>query len=129
MSEPYRRPINPSTWWLKNPNYRFVMYRELTSVFIIAFLLIFLWFLCSLARGPEAYNAFLQRLSSPWSFFFHLATLIAACFHSCTFFNLTPKAIVVRKGEEKIADAFLIAPNYVGWLTVSVVIFLIATWS
>ena len=128
MSEPYRRPVS-NTWWLKNPNYRFFMYRELTVVFILAFLIIFLWFLASLARGPEAYNAFLQRLSSPWSFLFHTLALIAACFHSSTWFNLTPKAVVVRKGEEKLPDAFLIAPNYVGWLTISVIIFLIATWS
>jgi len=128
MSEPYRRPVS-NTWWLKNPNYRFFMYRELTAVFVLAFLLVFLWFLASLARGPEAYNAFLQRLSSPWSFLFHTLALIAACFHSSTWFNLTPKAVVVRKGEEKLPDAFLIAPNYVGWLTISVIIFLIATWS
>jgi len=96
---------------------------------VLAFLLVFLWFLSSLARGPEAYNAFLQRLSSPWSFLFHMVALIAACFHSSTWFNLTPKAVVVRKGEEKLPDAFLIAPNYVGWLTISVIIFLIATWS
>ena len=128
MSEPYRRPVS-NTWWLKNPNYRFFMYRELTAVFILAFLIIFLWFLSSLARGPEAYNVFLQRLSSPWSFLFHMVALIAACFHSSTWFNLTPKAVVVRKGEEKLPDAFLIAPNYVGWLTISVIIFLIATWS
>ena len=128
MSEPYRRPVS-NTWWLKKPNYRFFMYRELTAVFILAFLIIFLWFLSSLARGPEAYNAFLQRLSSPWSILFHIVALIAACFHSSTWFNLTPKAVVVRKGEEKLPDAFLIAPNYVGWLTISVIIFLIATWS
>ena len=128
MSEPYRRPVS-NVWWLKNPNYRFFMYRELTAVFVLAFLLVFLWFLASLARGPEAYNAFLQRLSSPWSFLFHTLALIAACFHSSTWFNLTPKAVVVRKGEEKLPDAFLIAPNYVGWLTISVIIFLIATWS
>jgi fumarate reductase subunit C len=128
MSEPYRRPVS-NMWWLKNPNYRFFMYRELTAVFVLAFLLVFLWFLASLARGPEAYNAFLQRLSSPWSFLFHTLALIAACFHSSTWFNLTPKAVVVRKGEEKLPDAFLIAPNYVGWLTISVIIFLIATWS
>jgi len=128
MSEAYRRPVS-DTWWLKNPNYRFFMYRELTAVFVLAFLLVFLYFLRQLASGPEAYNAFLRRLSSPWSFIFHTAALVAACFHSSTWFNLTPKAVVVRKGEEKIPDAFLITPNYVGWLTISVIIFLIATWS
>ena len=128
MSELYRRPVE-NNWWMKNPNYRFFMYRELTAVVVLAFLIIFLLFLCNLARGPEAYNAFVQRLSSPWSFFFHTVALIAAAFHSSTWFNLVPKAIVVRKGEEKVPDAFLIAPHYVGWLTVSVIIFLIATWS
>ena len=128
MSEPYRRPI-ANTWWLKNPHYRFFMYRELTAVFVLLFLLVFLLFLGSVAQGPEAYNAFLAGLSSPLSILFHILVLIAACFHSCTFFNLTPKAIVIRKGEEKLPDAFLIAPNYVGWVTVSVIIFLIATWS
>jgi len=128
MSELYRRSVS-NTWWLKNRNYRLFMFRELTAVFVLAFLIIFLLFLRKLASGPEAYNAFLHRLSSPWSFFFHLAALIAACYHTSTWFNLTPKAVVVRRGEERIHDAFLIAPNYVGWLTISVIIFLIATWS
>ena len=41
MSEVYRRPVS-NTWWLKNRNYRLFMFRELTAVFVLAFLIIFL---------------------------------------------------------------------------------------
>jgi fumarate reductase subunit C len=128
MSEPYRRAVS-KTWWMKNRNCQLFMCRELTAVFIGLFLLIFLLFLVKLAQGPDAYTSFVASLSSPVLLLFHILALVAACYHSITWFNLTPKAVVVRQGEDRLPDAFLIAPNYVGWGTISIIILIIATWS
>ncbi|MGE0825117.1 MAG: fumarate reductase subunit C [Candidatus Binatia bacterium] len=128
MSEPYRRPFS-TTWWLKNSHYKLYMCRELTAVFVGIFLIIFLVFLIRLAQGPEAYSSFVASLSSPVSFLFHILAFIAACYHSITWFNLTPKVAVIRRGEERLPDALVIAPNYVGWATISIIILVIATWS
>ena len=121
MRGPYRRPMS-STWWLNKRNYLLFMLRELTSVFIAAFLVFYLVQLAHLAQGPESYAAFLaQRASFGWMFF-HLLALVAALYHSITWFNLTPKVMVMRRGEERVPPVFIAGSNYLAWLAISVVI-------
>ena len=122
MSEPYRRPISSTTWWLSKRNYVLFMLRELTSVLIAAFLVVYLIQLAQLAQGAEAYTAFLDRLASPGWIVFHLLVLIAALYHTITFFNLTPKIIVVRRGEESVPPVLIAGSHYAAWLVTSVVI-------
>jgi fumarate reductase subunit C len=98
------------------------MLRELTSVFIAAFLIVYLVQLARLAQGAEAYTAFLQRLTSPGWIVFHLLALIAALYHSITWFNLLPQVMVIRRGEERVPPAFVAGSNYVAWAAISVVI-------
>jgi fumarate reductase subunit C len=121
MKEPYRRPMS-STWWMSNPNYKLFMVREATAIFVGAFLVVFLLFLRNLAKGPDAYQAFVHGLSSPLWIVFHVIVLAMAMYHSITWFNLTPKAVVVRMGEDKVPPVFLIGPNYAGWLGISLLI-------
>jgi len=98
------------------------MLREMTSVFIAAYLILFLFQLNQLARGAEAYTAFLARLASPGWIIFHLVALVAALYHSITTFNLTPTIVVVRRGEERVPPMFVAGPGYIAWLAISTVI-------
>jgi fumarate reductase subunit C len=121
MREPYQRAV-PPTWWLSKRNYLLFMLRELTSVLIAAFLIVYLVQLARLAQGAEAYTAFLQRLASPGWIVFHLLALVAALYHSITSFNLTPKIVVVPLGEERVPPVFIASSGYVAWLAISLVI-------
>jgi succinate dehydrogenase subunit C len=116
----------PATWWLNKRNYLLFMLRELTSVFIAAFLILYLVQLARLAQGAEAYAAFLQRLASPGWIVFHILALVAALYHSITWFNLLPQVMVVRRGEERVPPALIAGSNYVAWLAISLVIAWIA---
>jgi fumarate reductase subunit C len=117
----YKRPMS-WTWWLDKRAYLLFMLREMTSIFIAAYLALFLIQIAQLSRGAEAYAAFLKRLASPGWILFHLVAFVAALYHSITWFNLTPKVFPVRMGEERLAPIFVIAPNYVAWVAVSAVI-------
>ncbi|MFQ5656578.1 MAG: fumarate reductase subunit C [Candidatus Methylomirabilales bacterium] len=119
--KPYRRPIS-RTWWLEKRSYLLFMLREMTSIFIAAFLVVTLVQLSQLARGPGAYAAFLERMTSPGWVLFHLLALVAALYHTITWFNLTPKILVVRMGEERLTPIYVAAPNYVVWVVISAVI-------
>lgn len=125
MSEPYHRPISATTWWLAKRNYVLFMLRELTSVFIAVFLVVFLVQLAELAEGAEGYAAAAARLASPGWIVFHLLVLVAALYHSITWFNLTPQVIIVRRGEERVPPVVIAGAHYLAWLVVSVVILLI----
>jgi len=111
-----------STWWLGKPNYLLFMLRELTSVFVAAFLIFYLVQLSHLAKGTESYTAFLGQRSSFGWVLFHILALIAALYHSVTWFNLTPKVMVMYRGEEKVPPALIAGPHYAAWVVISVVI-------
>jgi fumarate reductase subunit C len=71
------------------------------------------------ARGPEAYARFLSRLGTPLFVFLHVVVFLFVLFHSITWFNLAPKAMVVRVKGQRVPDAVVIALNYGAWLVLS----------
>ena len=119
--KPYVRPV-PATWWLRRPSYFVFMMREFSSVFIAVYLVMFLVMIDRLALGPEAYGAYLEGLKSPLAILFHAVALAFALLHTITWFQATPKAMPVWKGEERLPSAMLIVPNYVAWAVASAVI-------
>ena len=119
--KPYMRPM-PATWWLKRSPYFLFMLRELTAVFVGAYVVIFLVIIRRLNEGRAAYEAFLASLKSPLAILFHVVALAFALFHTITWFHLTPKAMAVRIGEERVNPTMIIAPNYVAWAAVSAII-------
>ncbi len=118
---PYRRSISPM-WWLRNRAYFLFMVREWTSVFIAAYLVLFLLLLRKLAIGREAYEAYLQFLATPGMLLFHVLALGFALFHAVTWFAILPKVLVVRRGEERVAPGIVAGVNYGAWIAVSVLI-------
>ncbi len=118
---PYRRPIAP-TWWLTNRAYFFFMIRELTSVFIAAYLALFLLMLRKLTIGRDAYEAYLRFLATPGMLVFHVLALGFALYHTVTWFNITPKVLVVRFREERVPARIVAGLNFAAWIVISVVI-------
>ncbi len=118
-------PKMPATWWLKDPRYFLFMLREFSSVFIAIFLVVFLVQLYQLRRGPEAYAAFARVLTSPGWIIFHGVALLFALYHSLTWLNLMPQALVIRLGKRQMPPTLITAANVGGWLVVSLVILLL----
>lgn len=123
MSEPLRRP-QPATWWLQRGAYFQFMMRELSALFIAAWLTLFVGMICRLLEGPEAYEKYLKGVmfAKP-TVVFHFVALAFALLHSFTWFNSTPKSMTIWRGEEKLPDAALIAPNYVALVVFTAFLF------
>jgi succinate dehydrogenase subunit C len=119
--KPYIRRM-PASWWLKQPSYLLFMLRELSCVFVGGYVVLFLMMIRSLAQGPDQYEAFLGMLRSPLAILFHVVALAFALLHTITWFQATPKAMAVWKGEERLPPAMMIIPNYVAWVVVSGVV-------
>jgi fumarate reductase subunit C len=117
----YRRRVSV-WWWLQNRTYAGFVLRELTSVFVAFFALVLLWQLRALAEGPEAYAQFLARLGTPLFLVLHAVTFVAVLFHSITWFNLAPRAMVVRLRGKRLPDQVVVGANYAAWIVLSVVI-------
>ena len=118
-------PRMPATWWLRKPSYFLFMLRELSSVFIALFLVVFLVQIFQLTRGPEAYVAFSQKLSSPGWVIFHVVALVFAIYRSITWFQSTAVVLAIRLGEHEIPRGAVTAVNIGVWIAVSLIILIL----
>jgi fumarate reductase subunit C len=113
------RPKMPATWWLTKKSYFLFMLRELSSVFIALFLLVYLYQIYQLTQGPEAYVAFSRRLSSPGWIFFNLIAFLFAVYHSVTWFQSSAVVLPVRLGEHLVPRQIVTALHIGAWVVVS----------
>jgi fumarate reductase subunit C len=117
----YRRRVSV-WWWLQHRAYTGFVLRELTSVFVAFFAGVYLWQLSALARGPEAYARFLARMASPVFVALNGIAFVFVLYHSITWFNLAPKAMVMRISGKRVPDAVIIGLNYAAWVVLSVLV-------
>ncbi len=106
-------------WWLGQPSYLKFILREISSVFVAFFVVITLLQVRALGRGPEAYAGFQRWLESPLLIALNAISLAFVVFHAITWFNLAPRALVVRWRGKRLPDALISGPNYVAWLAAS----------
>ena len=114
----YRRRVSV-WWWLQNRSYAGFVVRELTSVFVAFFAVVYLWQLLALAQGPEAYAQFLARLRTPLFLALDTVAFLFVLFHAVTWFNLAPKAMVLRFSGKRMPDWVIVGSNYAAWLVLS----------
>lgn len=120
------RPIEyvhtfPANWWLRKGTYFLFMVRELTSLFVLGYV-VFLLVLVALADDPASFSQLFETLQSPWSVTLHLVALAMVIFHAITWINLTPKVLVVWLGEERVPPFMIAGSNFVAWLVTSAVV-------
>ena len=108
----------PANWWMMKKTYVLFIVRELTCVFVGGYAL-FLLVLVSRAGDPDA---FAELLKSPLLIALQIIALPMLLYHSITWINLTPKVMVVWRGEERVSPLLIAAANYVAWAIVSIVI-------
>jgi len=106
-------------WWLQNRSYAEFVLRELTSVFVAFFAVVYLWQLRALVQGPEAYGQFLARLKTPLFLALDAVAFLFVLFHAITWLNLAPKAIVMRLRGKRVPDWVILSSNYAAWLVLS----------
>jgi succinate dehydrogenase subunit C len=116
------RPRVSTYWWLGQWGYLKFILRELSSIFVAYFVVLILLQLCALRNGPEAYAAFQSWLRMPGIVALNVVSLAFVLFHTITWFNLAPRALVVRLGGTRLPDPLIAGSNYVAWLVVSVAV-------
>ena len=121
------QPRHPILWWIKKWAYvRFIL-REMTSLAVMFYAVVLVLYVNAVSKGPEAFAAFSEWLASPLSISLHPVAFLFAVFHSYTWFNLAPKAMVVRVGTKKVPESVILGANYAMWAGVSIVLFWILT--
>jgi len=109
-------------WWVRKKAFVKFISRELTSIFVAGYAILLIVQMRALAHGEQAWEAMSRWLSTPFSIGLHLIILGCVLFHSITWFNLAPKAMVVKIGKWRIPDAAVLTGNYAAWIVLSVTV-------
>ena len=116
--ETYKPKLSP-TWWLKSRNYFLFMMRELSSVFVAAFVFLFLYQLFALAEGEEAYRDCRDLLTTPAFVAFYAVAFVFALYHTITWLGVMGRVQVVRLGAFTVPPKLVTAGAFVGFFFVS----------
>ena len=112
-------PPMPATWWLRHRRYFLFMMRELSSVFVAIFVLLYLYEFFLLSKGPEVYELFHQSLRSVGFLVFYAVALIFSLYHTCTWFGVLGKIQVVRLGRWTVPPGLVTASAFGAWIIAS----------
>ena len=111
-------------WWLTRWVYLKFILRESSAVFVAWTVVLTLLQIRALARGPADYAEFQNWLRSPLLLALNAVSLLFVVFHAVTWFNLAPKAMVIRLRGKRLPNLAISAPNYAAWVVLSAAI----TW-
>jgi fumarate reductase subunit C len=117
----YRQRVSTYWWLWRWPYLKFIL-RELSSVFVAYFVVLVLLQLRALSHGPEAYATFQVWLQTPRVIALHGVSLLFVLFHTMTWFNLAPRAMVVRLYGRRVPDLLIAGSNYAAWVVTSVAV-------
>ena len=117
-SKTYKKRMSIFWWTSRWAHIKFIG-RELTSVFVAGYAILFLFYVRSIFQGQESYDAFSSLMRSPFMILLHCIALLALLFHSITWFNLAPKAMVIKVGEKTVPGFVIVLMNYGGWVVIS----------
>ena len=116
------RPPMPATWWLRHRRYFLFMMRELSSVFVALFVLLYLYEFFLLSKGPQVYGLFQESLRSAGFLVFYAVALVFALYHTCTWFGVLGKIQVVRLGNWTVPPGLVTAGAFGAWIIASLFI-------
>jgi fumarate reductase subunit C len=120
-SQWYRPPVS-RLWWVHRPSYLLFVLRELSSVFVAWFVAYLLLLIDAVNRGSDAYRRFLDWAGSPAIVLLNFVALAFVVLHAVTWFNLAPRAIVIRLRGQRLPSWMVAAAHFTAWTVVSAVI-------
>ena len=109
----------PIFWWLARFSYAKFIARELTSLAVGYAAVLLMFEVWMLSRGAGAHERFRELLESPAVLIFHGIVFIFLLFHSITWLNLAPKALVLHLGRKRVPEAAVLLGHYAAWLAVA----------
>jgi len=124
---PYVRSMDG--WWTRVPFFKRYMAREVTAFFVAAYGLEMLCGLVQLAKGPEAFDAWMQQMRSGWSITLHLLLLMVFVYHTYSWFEIMPKTMpTLFIGGRRIAQSTIIRAGWAAAVAATLLLVAMAWW-
>ena len=109
-------------WWLRRRSYLAFILRELSSIFVGWFAVYLLVLVRAVSHGESRYQEFLGWSGRPVVLALNIVSLFFIVYHAITWFNLAPKAMVVRVGGTRVPGFLIAGSNYLAWAMASAVV-------
>ena len=110
--KPYVRQMSKTSWFLSQARYRDYILHELTCIFIAIYALIWIVGLFRLGQGPEAWQGWLDGISSPLGVVFHIFLLFFAAVHTFSWFKVVPQAMRIQRGTDFVPGNIIVGAHY-----------------
>ena len=117
----YRPPVS-RFWWLHRRSYLVFVLRELSSVFVAWFVVYLLLLVDAVHAGSDSYQRFVQWSSNPWILGLNIIAMAFVLLHAITWFNLAPKAMVIRIKGRRLRPRPVVAAHFTAWAVASAVV-------
>jgi fumarate reductase subunit C len=115
------RPRMSTYWWVKRWSHMAFILRELSSIFV-AWSVVYILAMLGAMYDPTRYRAFLAWSARPVVVLVNVISLGFVLFHAITWFNLAPRAMVVRVGGKRVPPVLIAGSNYAAWVVVTAVV-------
>lgn len=106
-------------WWVHRRSYLTFVLRELSCLFVAWFVVYLLLLVTAVHQGSDAYQRFLASSGRPGMLVLNVVALVFVLLHAITWFNLAPKALVVRLRGRRLPSRMVAAGHFAAWLVVS----------
>ena len=113
------RPRMSVFWWVSRRSYLIFVLRELSSVFVAWSVVFLLLLVHAVSQGGRQYQQFLDLSSNPWMMALNVIALAFLVFHAITWFNLAPRAMVVRLRGKRVPRSWIAGAHFAGWALLS----------
>jgi len=119
---PMYQPKVSRLWWLHRRSYLQFVLRELSSLFVGWFVVFLLLLIRAVGQGEAEYQRFLDFAANPLVILLNLVALAFLTLHAVTWFNLAPKAMVVKVRGQRVPPQMIAMSQFGGWAFVSLVL-------
>jgi fumarate reductase subunit C len=109
-------------WWLGRGSYLAFILRELSSIFVGWFAVYLLLLVRAVSHSEPRYQEFLSWSGRPAVLALNIVSLLFIVYHAITWFNLAPKAMVVRVGGTRVPGFLIAGSNYLAWAMASALV-------
>lgn len=116
------RPRVSTYWWLSRRSYLAFILRELSSIFVVWFVVYLLLLVRAVSQGDASYQQFLDWSARTPVLLLNVVTLFFLVYHSITWFNLAPQAMVLHVGPRRVPALVFAGSNYLAWVMISAIL-------
>ena len=109
-------------WWLQRRSYLAFILRELSSIFVGWFVVFLLLLIVAVHQGESRYQEFLAWSGRPVVLALNIVSFFFIVYHATTWFDLAPKAMVVRVAGTRVPGFLIAGSNYLAWAMASALV-------